>query len=320
MSFKDIKGQDSSLELLRRAIQEDSVAKAYLFSGPEGIGKRRAALEFAKAVNCRDNDADSCGECGCCLKIDNNRHPDVRLIEGESGTIRIDDIRQMQREINLRPYDAQLKVYIIDNAHNLNAESSNALLKTLEEPPAHSVIVLVSSKPSLLFKTVISRCQIVRFYPLGRDRLEGILKSEYGLDVSRAHFLSYFCEGRIGDALRLKDAGFYQEKNRVIDDFLTSRHSVAPAVSVSQTREGLHRDINILIGWFRDICFLKTGMAGEELINFDRRNELAMMAQDYTQEQLSGIFDFLSEAHLRIDQNVNLKLLTSNLKAELWKG
>jgi DNA polymerase-3 subunit delta' len=226
----------------------------------------------------------------------------------------------MQREINLKPYEARVKVYIIDDAHNLNAESSNALLKTLEEPPAHSVIILVSSKTSLLFKTVLSRCQIVRFYPLQRKELEKILKNDYGLDVSRAHFLSYFCEGRIGDALRLKDAGFYQDKNMVIDDFLLSCHQAASGASASQTREGLRRDINILISWFRDICFLKTGMPGEELINFDRRNELTKMAHDYTQAELERIINLLSDALLRLNQNINLKLLTSNLKAELWKG
>jgi DNA polymerase-3 subunit delta' len=320
MSFKNIKGQDRAIATLSKALQNDALAKAYLFSGPQGIGKRQVALALAATLNCEEGGSDACGRCGSCLKIKNNQHPDVRLIEDENNSLKIEQIRQMQREINLKPYEGRKKVYIIDNAHNLTAESSNALLKTLEEPPPESLIILVTFKPSLLFKTILSRCQMLFFSPLSRKELEVLLKGDYGLDTSRAHFLSYFCEGRLGDALRLKEAGFYQEKNRVIDDFALMRRHWPLEASAPETRDDFRKDINVLVSWFRDLYLLKTGVPEAEVINFDRRHELAKLADNYSFAELSGIFDFLSDAILHLEQNVNVKLLTSNLKVELWKG
>ncbi len=319
MSFKDIKGQDRVVAILREAIDNNSVAKAYIFSGPEGVGKKQVALALAAALNCEEARNDGCGKCASCRKIKNNQHPDVLFIEDKNNSLKIEDIRQMQRRINLKAYEGRKKVCILDNAHNLTAESSNALLKTLEEPPADSVIILVSSKPSLLFKTILSRCRVLRFYPLARKELEGVFRSDYGLDSSRAHFLSYFSEGRLGDALRLKDTGFYQEKNKVIDEFALGRQAGFGEPGAAQTREGLRRDVNILMSWFRDICLLKIGLPQAELINFDRRHELAKLADKYELSELNGIFDFLSNAILHLEQNVNVRLLVSGLKAELWK-
>jgi len=319
MSFSAIKGQDRPIEMLRKAIREETVAKAYLFSGPDGIGKKQVALTLAAALNCQEGGDDACGKCNSCLKIKNNQHPDLHLIKDENNSIKIDQIRELERRISLKPYEARIKVYIIDNAHNLTAESSNALLKTLEEPPRDSVIILVSSKPTLLFKTIISRCQSIRFYPLIRKDLENLLKSDYGLDSLEAHFLAYFCEGRAGGAMRLKEAGFYHEKNKVIDEFALGHGAGISGTLSLENRDLFRQDINILVSWFRDIYLLKFGMSENRVINFDRRRELAKITDKYSLIELKGTFDFLSDVLLRLDQNVNVKLLISNLRAELWK-
>jgi len=335
MSFKDIKGQDKTIAILRKAIEDESVSQAYLFSGPAGIGKKQVALEFAAALNCQQGRADPCGKCSSCLKIKNSQHPDVRVIDADilvdisneqeknakalTNAIKIGHVRQLEKMISLRAYEGVKKVSIIDEAHNLTPSASNALLKTLEEPPRDSVIILVSSKPALLFKTIISRCQVLRFYPLPRKELELLLKGNYGLDSSQAHFLSYFCDGRLGDALRLEDLGFYQEKNKVIDEFALRQRAGIWESSLPETREGLRRDVNILMSWFRDLYLLKTGMPENEVINFDRRRELARTADSYSIAELNNTFDFLSDALLRVEQNVNVKLLFSSLKVELCK-
>ncbi len=317
MSFKDIKGQDRPIQLLQRYIESGQLTGSYLFAGPEGIGKRIAAVTLARAVNCLKNKGDSCDTCPSCIKIEKGAHPDIFFLGSQGGEdIKIESIRQLQNDIALRPYEARKKVFIIDNAHRLTKEASHALLKTLEEPPEDSLIILVSEKPSLLFKTVISRCKIIRFYPLGRRETEESLKSNYGLSNEAAHFLAFFSEGRLGRAIKIKEAGVFEEKNRIIDEFIFSRKTNLSA-SILREREGLRLGLNILAGWFRDIYMVKIGMPYCALINLDRKNDLLRAMNRYSFSELNEIFNLLSDSLLYLEQNVNAKLLFSNLKISL---
>lgn len=320
MSFKEIIGQDKPIAMLKEFMEQSCVKGGYLFSGPEGIGKYMAARTLAKALNCQDGLLDSCDKCSSCLKIEKGLHPDVHLINApDSDAIKIEFIRQMQKEISLKPYEARIKVFVIDNAHNLTAEASNALLKILEEPSGNSLIILVTSKPALLFKTVISRCKVFRFQPLERPKLRQLLENDYHLQHSAAHYLAYFTEGRIGSALKLKDTDILEEKKRVIDGFIFSRSSDT-ADPLIEKREEFRHALNILAAWFRDLYLAKAGIAHSELINLDRKNELLGAAQKYSFPELDEILKSISDSLLYIEQNINLKLLISNLRMTLWKN
>lgn len=321
MSFKDIKGQDSAIRILREHLKEFRLKNAYLFVGPEGVGKRLVAEILAKAANCAHGPLDSCDRCSSCLKIEKNQYPDVHIIDvgdisNSESRIKIDHIRQLQKDINLKPYEGKLKVFIIDNAHNLTPEASNALLKILEEPPVNSLIILVSAKPTLLFKTVISRCQILKFYPLARHRLEDILKRDYSLDGPLAHFLGYFCEGKIGCALRLKDTDIMKDKNAVINQFVLSKKSNLGDI-LTKNRDQMRTCLNILAGWFRDIYLIKVGIPYSELINLDRKTEL-LKSMKVPFLEIEEILNCISDSLLYLGQNVNIKLLLSDLRARLW--
>ncbi|MGE5197700.1 MAG: ATP-binding protein, partial [Deltaproteobacteria bacterium] len=254
-------------------------------------------------------------------------HPDVHIIDvsgsekedveaAESDAIKIEYIRRMQKEIGLKPYEAAQKVFIINDAHNLTGESANALLKTLEEPPKDSLIILVSSRPNLLFKTVISRCKVIKFYPLERKVLAEIMRRDYLLDVQAAHYLAYFCEGRIGEAVRLKDSGMLDEKNRVIDEFIL-RKPGGSGYRTALDRYELRRLLNIMCAWFRDVYMLKVGLPYSELINLDRKEELLKTAATYSLPDLDETLGFLSASFLYLEQNVNPRLLLSNLKVSV---
>jgi len=339
MSFKDIKGQDRTIQVLKECMRHSRLAPGYLFLGPEGVGKNLTAKTLAKAVNCleetfdtstmlecngeRSRTIDSCDRCISCLKIDNNQHPDVHLISASadidmsaSCAIKIEDIRQLRKDISLKPYEGKTKVFIIDNAHNLTAEAANALLKILEEPPGDSLIILISAKSSLLFKTIISRCQTLKFYPLPRLKLEEMLKKDYGFNSNHAHFLAYFSEGRLGRALRLKDTQILNEKNRIIDDFsfLKKPSLQDPLI---QNRENVRNVLNILAGWFRDMYLIKIGTPHSELINLDRRDELLRFMNRYSFANLDEILNSISDSLLLLEQNVNIKLLMSNLREDI---
>jgi DNA polymerase-3 subunit delta' len=319
MSFKDIKGQDKPVEILKNYIKSSRLTGTYLFLGEEGIGKYLVARTLAKAVNCLSLEGDSCDSCSSCLKIDKNQHPDIHFIEPEpSDAIKIEYMRDLKKDINLRPYEAKKKVFVINDAHRLTAEAANALLKTLEEPPANSLIVLVSSKATLLFKTIISRCKIIRFCPLESSMLKDILGKDYGLDNNLAHFLAYFFEGRIGSILRLKDTDVLKDKNRIIDEFTISRHPDIGSFPVPN-KEVMRRCLNILAAWFRDIYLIKTGIPHSELINLDRKDELLKVMNRYSWRDLDESLDSISDSFLSLEQNINLKLLFSNLRMELWK-
>jgi DNA polymerase-3 subunit delta' len=319
MSFQDIKGQDRAINILKGYIEQRKLRGSYLFTGQEGIGKKLVAKTLAKAVNCKNGASDSCEKCAPCVKIEKNQHPDVHIIQEDNGQIKIDAIRQMQREINLRPYEARFKVFIIDNAHNLTAEAANSLLKILEEPPADTIIILITDKPALLFRTIISRCKILKFSSLPRMSLERILKQDYTLDSHAAHFLAYFSEGRIGRALKLKDTQILREKNRIIDNFSISRKPRLEGLSI-QEKEDLRNCFNILATWFRDMYLVKIGMPFHEIINFDRKEELLSTMGKFSFLDLNDILNCISDSVLYLEQNLNTKLVLHNLGAHIWKG
>ncbi|MCM8795561.1 MAG: DNA polymerase III subunit delta' [Candidatus Omnitrophica bacterium] len=321
MLFKNIYGQDKACKILEAHLREGRLASAYLFIGPDGIGKKLLAKRLAQILNC-ENDFKGCQECVSCRKIENNQHPDIHIIDPtpDETQIKIECIRQMQREINLKPYEGKAKVFIINDAHKLNPDSSNALLKVLEEPPKNSLIILVTARPNLLFKTIISRCQIIKFSSLSREKLEGILRKDYRLDSRLAHLLAYFCEGRIGYALRLlKEKRILEDKNQFMDMFFSPRRIVLEN-KLLEDKDQLRYLLNILVTFLRDIYLLKMGLSPLELINFDRKTELSVLAEHFSFMDLDHIFNFISDAFLYLEENVNPRLLLAYLKMELWRG
>ncbi len=316
MSFKDIKGQDKAIELLVSGIKQKRLAHAYLFAGPESIGKGKAAQTLAKTLNCEEEKLDSCDKCPSCRKIDNGNHPDVHWIspEGRGDIIKIEKIRWLRQNISLKPYEAKAKFYIIDKAHKMNDAASNALLKTLEEPPANSILILISQNPERLFYTIKSRCQKVNFKAMDQDALARILKDEYNLSSEKSHFFSFFSSGRIGKAILLKDENTLEWKNRLIDEFI-DRGSVFDEESAffSNERKNILEALGILATWYRDILVMKTSGAEELVINRDRVRDLKKSTSNYSQDTILSLLEDVRKTSILIQQNVNPKLALSSL-------
>jgi DNA polymerase-3 subunit delta' len=318
MTFKDINGQEQAIEILKAYMREGRLEGGYLFSGPASVGKKMTAKILSQALNCDKNDNEACGLCPSCLKIKGDSHPDVHIIASDETQIKIESVRQLQKEINLRAYEGRFKVFIIDNAHTLTPEAANCLLKVLEEPPKSSIIILITDKPGLLFKTILSRCKVVKFNATKREELSKTLSREYGLDNSFAHFLSYFSEGRLGEALRLKDSGILNEKNSIIDKFVLPSYSGVEGLNI-ESRQDFSSMLNILSSWFRDIYLLKSGMPDGELINYDRREDLLNTVDRFSYSDLDRIMGSISNTILCLERNINTKLLLHNLKAQIWE-
>ncbi|MDD5562065.1 MAG: DNA polymerase III subunit delta' [Candidatus Omnitrophica bacterium] len=319
MRFNDILGQEKQLNIINTYIEKSSLSGGYIFSGPEGVGKKAFAKIIAQKMNCTAQQDRPCGACSSCLKIEKLQHPDLHIIEADNSQIKIEDIRTLQREANFRPYEGVMKVFIIDDAHRLNSEAANSLLKVLEEPPGDSLIILITHKPQNIFKTILSRCKIIRFSPLAIAVLEDILVKDYFVDRSRAHFLASYAEGRLGQALKLKDSGIFEEKNRIFDSLALSGKPLERNLA-GQNREQLRSCLNILASWFRDIYMLKAGIADSGLIHLDRRSDLLKLARDFSFKHLDGILTTISESMFYLDSNINSKLILHNLGAQLWKA
>lgn len=319
MRFSEIIGHEKTLNIINGYLEKSHFFGGYIFSGPEGIGKKMVAKCIAQKLNCAALQDAPCGTCDSCLKIEKLQHPDLHLIENNESQIKIEDIRGIQRQANFKPYEGALKVFIIDNAHQLNQEAGNSLLKILEEPPKDVLIILITHKPQNIIKTVLSRCKMIKFSALPRTKLEEVLTSNYALDRLTAHFLAFYAEGRLGLALRLKDTPLLQDKNKIFDNFLLSTKPLDRNL-LGQSKEQLRVSLNILAAWFRDIYLLKAGLNGKEAINLDRQNDLLKQVQRFSFKQLDDILAALSESLLYLERNINSKLLLHNLGAQLWKA
>jgi len=203
MKFSKIVGQEVAVNILKRSIENNRSHHAYLFVGPDGVGKRTTAFAFAKGLNCRSSCSDGCDRCDSCRKIENGTHPDVELISPREGglTISIEQIRYIQRRVFYKPVEGNWKVYIIDDAANATEDAANCLLKTLEEPPPRVILVLITENIYRLLPTVRSRCQLILFRQIPRVLIEKILTDQYELTPEGARSLAWLSSGSIGRAL-----------------------------------------------------------------------------------------------------------------------
>lgn len=316
MALQDIEGQDRALEFFRSSVNNNKLAHAYLFLGPEGVGKTHLAKNLAKFLNCESPTKeahlakDCCDSCASCRKIEGFNHPDVFWIEPEkSRKTSIDAVRFLQREIALTPYEARFKVFIILEAHCMTEEAANSLLKTLEEPPKYSLIILTTDNLSGLLPTIISRCQIIKFSLINQQRLEEVLNQRYKIKGKKAHFLAAQAEGRIGQALMLQDQDILAKKNRLIDQVCHPhrRDSCVDIFDIKNKRE-LANQIKYLLNWFRDMLVQKVGSSTASIINSDRIEDVKSQAGLFKLQELEQIIFKVEQAHRLIEQNVNPKI------------
>lgn len=315
MSFKDIKGQDIPISFLKKAIENNSVAHAYLFVGIDGIGKSLAANTFAKTLNCEKEAQDSCDKCASCRKIDGKNHPDIlRITPDETQrSIKINSIRTLGERISLRPYEARRKVYTIEDAHLMTEEAANALLKTLEEPPVNSIFILTTSNISRLFRTIVSRCQVVKFSPLSPEIIENILVKKFGFRQENARFVSRLADGGINKNTVLQGEDFIIWKNRVIDEFMDGSFFEEKSLMFSGSKKELQDAISVLVNWYRDILVYKNGIAENSIINFDKMEEISNLSRNLSCGDIDRRLNILIDSHMAVGQNVNPKLVIGAL-------
>ncbi len=219
MAFSDIIGNSSALSILRNSLEAERVACGYLFEGPEGVGKKLAAINFAKALNCLEGGPQAaCDQCNSCRKIDKGIHPDVHLFSpvGKARMIKVEQIKELLGQMALMPFEGRWKVFILEDAECMNQESQNKLLKTLEEPPPQTAQILLSSQPARLLPTVLSRCQRIVFHAIPPNELEQYLIKRMGVEPAKARLLAALGHGQISRVLKLMDEKNFIRREKII--------------------------------------------------------------------------------------------------------
>ena len=322
MSFSAIYGQEGPISVLRNAMEKNRVPHALLFHGAEGIGKRTTALVFAKALNCEQAGADACDACPSCRKIDSGNHPDLIVVEPEGQFIKVGDIKDLQERMRFRPLEGVRRVVILDDAERMNLTSANSLLKTLEEPSATNVFILVSSRPHLLPMTILSRCHRLRFNPVSNDVMAAFLTREHGLEADEARLLAASAGGSIGRALSLHRGDYLTLRNgilgRISQGSLDPLSCLALAGELAGEREDILEALDVLRTWYRDLLvFRETGGAGA-LINRDHADAIERLAGTVDREALLNGARAIREAAAAIERNVNKPLTLETMVFTLF--
>ena len=319
MSFEDIKGQDRPVRILKEEIERDRIFSGYLFVGPDGVGKKKTAINFAKAINCQDKKNTPCGTCPSCKKIDSGAHPDVFLIEpgGASFSIGIDRVRSVIAKTNLKPYEARKKVFIINDAHSMKAQAANAFLKTLEEPPADTVFILISRFGDLLLPTIVSRCHVVKFFTSPPELVRDFLVDTIGVKEEEAEILCGFSSGRIGEALKMHERGFLKRKNRMIDSLTGPKGALSDEIGNYADKNELKENLELIVTFLRDMFIYKTLKNEEMLFNKDRIDAVKKECLRFTPEALDGLIKRMVSLCSYIDYNVNPKIVACVASNEL---
>ena len=337
MSFKSILGQSQPKKILTNALQNSSIAHAYLFYGQESIGKKKLAIALAKALNCKGPDPlDACDECESCLKIERGVHPDFFFIEPTSTpksrelAIRIETVRDLQKKLAYLPYEGKTKVVVIDSADLLNHHAASAFLKTLEEPPTSTVLILISSNPHSLMPTLLSRCQGIQFHRLSSSDIRKIIQSQLqeageSLTESELDFHAQRSQGSVNRALVenfTEMEVLREELLEVLEKVSFDRMDIVFAFAKTWARqtEQLQPVLNELLGLIRDLALYRSGCGQSGIQNRNLSAKMILVAQTRSLKAWLDRFTAVRNTQIALSGNANAQLFLENMLIEFCEA
>lgn len=316
MVFDEILGQDRVVQALQRSIAANRVAHAYLFEGMAGSGRRTTALALIAALFCRQPvSGQACGSCTSCKKLATGAHPDLHLLQPlpDKRDISIEQVRELQQVLALRPFEATRKACLIEPAERMSPGAANALLKTLEEPPGHGLLILLTSQADLLLPTVRSRCQHLRFAPLGLEDLTTLLIRQ-GMTPDVAATLAPLAEGSLETARSLEGEDAGAARHLVLDALCQARHQqIATVFDTSERLAGGRNEtlelFSQLISLVRDMLVLRTAPTDRiRIANVPLHDRLQREAERFLPTRLMEALELALETRAALQGNVNPKL------------
>ncbi|RRR73899.1 MAG: DNA polymerase III subunit delta' [Candidatus Viridilinea halotolerans] len=330
----NIIGHEWATKQLEQSIANNTDSHAYLFSGMAGIGKALLALRFAQALNCDEATGTPCLTCRTCRRIERGNHPDLRIagmasqavgLKAEDAArqkeLKIGTVREWQRDITLRPYEARRRIFILHDAERLNEEASNAMLKTLEEPPPYATLILVANSTELL-PTIVSRCRVLRLRPLPRRQVAEALAA-HNVKPDDAAMLAAWSGGRIGWALQLvAQPEAVARRDEQLDALLALQSDgISAGMRWAEQRAKEYRSgeqesvfawLELWQGWWRDLLLTAAGCP-DGIVNIDRRDQLVQLARGQSLAQIHAMAMRIGQAAQQLRENGNPQLVLEHV-------
>jgi len=326
-------GHEWAVDMLRRHVARGETRHAYLIAGPPGVGRRTLAIRLAQALNCENPIAagEPCLNCRTCKQTETMQHPDLAVIQAmdddgnakEGGTLKVDQIREIQRTLNLKPYQSPYRVAMFLRFHEANESASNALLKTLEEAPPHAILLLTTDTPEQLLPTIISRCEILRLRPLPLEAVVSDLM-ERGMNEDSARLLAHISGGRPGFARKLmEDSSLLEKREERLNDLQTllpapKVEKFSYAEKLAKDKDAMRQTILVWLSYWRDVL-LRVAGAETPLINIDRNMEIEFLAGRLDLSAARRVVSDHEAMLEKMERNVNTRLLAEILLMDLPK-
>ena len=337
--FSELTGNTRVKEALKRMLTSGRLPGALLFAGEEGVGKKRFALEVARALNCRTpKDREACGVCSSCVRIAKlncpereddddwtqiiwTNHPDVGLVIAPKRVLRVEQMRQIEKEANFRPFEGKARVFLIDEADKLNDASANALLKVLEEPPRTSHLILITARPAMLLPTILSRCQMIRFAPLTPAEIESHLLANKLADSKTAKLRARAAGGSIGRALANDLVTFTSQRKAmlgVLNALVMTNDRAQLLRSAEQLNEAQYKEefeerLDVLETLIRDAWMLSLGVKPDLLVNADLLSDLEAVSKKLDTSRAGDWILQIEDMREALIVNINRKVTTDSL-------
>jgi len=317
--LSDILGQTQAVDVLRRAAAAGKLAHAYLFTGPEGVGKATCARHLAAALNCDSAPAEGCNECISCHKIEHGLHPDLLHIEPDGAMIKIGQVRQLEEQLSFAPHEGRCRVVLIDGADLLNLNAANALLKSVEEPRPRTLFVLVASAGHRVVPTLVSRCQRLRFVPLDADLVFQVVSRVSDAREEDRRASAVLAEGSPRRALRLIEGEQVTFIQHTVGALLRAAQSpemlplFAAAADAGRDRQALQEVLEVVRVRLRDLLLCREGLADGRVVDAERLPRLQQEAARTSRSAVLRQLRAVQEAQLALRGNVNPTLTLENL-------
>lgn len=326
MDFRTIVGHEDIIKHFKRSIELGKVGHAYIINGEVDSGKKMLAGAFAKTLLCESGGTEPCGTCKSCIQADAESHPDIIKCTHENPNLfSVKEVReQIVGTITTKPYRSKYKVYIVPDAHLMNKEAQNALLKSIEEPPEYAVILLLSANIDKLLPTVLSRCMVLNTKPIReRDMLQYLVR-DMGLSEDRAYFCLDFAQGNLGKAIRLANNDEYVQVIDSVVSVMKKIHTMdvedlAWAMSnIEKFKLSIDNYLDLMMMWYRDALMLKVTGQPDKLMFKSEYTTMRKQAGLMSYETIENKIEAIATAKKRLDVNANfdvtMELLLLTLK------
>lgn len=314
--FKDIVGQESIISHMKNAIKLNKISHAYIINGEKGMGKRTIAKIFSMTLQCEKGGDEPCMQCHSCKQAISNNHPDIRWITHEKpSTIAIDEVReQINNDILIKPYSSKYKIYIVDEAEKLTVQAQNALLKTIEEPPAYGIIMLLTNNKDSFLQTILSRCVALEMRPVASTDIINYLREKEKIPDYQAKMVVNFAGGNLGRAIRLASMEEFNELKDMVIRHLTgicdaSVTDISGYVKEAATfKDNIAEYIDLMVAWFRDVLIFKASKDINQLIFKEDISLIEKYVIRISYNGINRIFEAADKVVLRLRANVNFDL------------